>query len=306
MAIDQGALMRPSGFRTPEDRIAYAELYGDAVRRAPIPVTERDVLTSFGTTHVLQVGDPTKPPLVALHAMSTSSVMWLPLLAVLAAEHHVHLLDAVGDMGLSTSTAPATGAADVVAWLDEALAACAVDRATFVGASMGAWRATHFAHAHPERVDGLALIGPVGLVSNLSLGFWTHTVPAVMVRPTPAKLGAYVDWMVMPASRERSRQAPWQDVRDLFCLLGTFRPNLREAHPAKADLSPLASCGIPTLVLVGRDECMHDGPEMAARFTDVWPLADVEVVDEARHLVFIDQTDLVSDRLRDFLGSTRG
>ena len=293
--------MRPSGFRTSEDRAAYAAIYDRAVRASPTSVSEHDVPTRFGTTHVVEAGDPADPPLIALHAMSMSSAMWLPLLPVLTAGHHVLLLDAVGDLNLSVSTAPVARPADVVAWIDEVLAACDVDRATFVGASKGSWMATRYALARAERVERLALVCPVGLVSNLSRSFWTHSVPAVMVRPTPEKLGRFVDWMAMPTTLPLLEEEPWRDVKELFSCLGTFRANLREAQPAKVDISPLAASEVPKLVLVGREERLHDGPQMAARFTERWPTAGVHVVDDANHLVFIYQTEVVSALLGEFL-----
>ena len=50
--------------------------------------------------------------------------------------------------------------------MDEVLAALAIDRAAFVGASMGACIATRYAVAQPTRVDRLALVGPAGIVSG--------------------------------------------------------------------------------------------------------------------------------------------
>jgi hypothetical protein len=69
-----------------------------------VPVDGTDVQTSFGTTHVLTAGDPSKPPQVALHALSMSSTMRLPLLSTLTAAHHVRMLDAVGDVNKSVAT----------------------------------------------------------------------------------------------------------------------------------------------------------------------------------------------------------
>jgi pimeloyl-ACP methyl ester carboxylesterase len=63
----------------------------------------------------------------------------------------------------------------------------------------------------------------------------------------------------------------------------------------------LAACTFPVLALIGNDETLHDGALMAERFTEQIPNADVVVVDDANHLVFIDQTELVVDRLQEFL-----
>jgi pimeloyl-ACP methyl ester carboxylesterase len=55
-------------------------------------------------------------------------------------------------------------------------------------------------------------------------------------------------------------------------------------------------------VLVGRQETLHDGPRMAERFRDRVPRARVELVDRANHLLVVDQSEIVADRLVEFLG----
>ena len=110
---------RPSGFKTDEARAEYCRLYDEAIALSPVPVEESDVETSFGTTHVLTAGDPSKPPLVALHAKSFSSTMWVPLLPTLTASHHVRMLDAVGDVNKSVATDVMSSPARVVQWIDE-------------------------------------------------------------------------------------------------------------------------------------------------------------------------------------------
>jgi pimeloyl-ACP methyl ester carboxylesterase len=81
---------RASGFKTPTAEAECRRWYDEAVASSPVPVIESDVETSFGTTHVLTAGDPSKPPLVALHGLSMSSTMWLPALALIPRNETLH------------------------------------------------------------------------------------------------------------------------------------------------------------------------------------------------------------------------
>ena len=67
-----------SAFRSDGARADYCQLYEAALAISTVPVTESDIETSFGRTHVLHAGDPSKPPLVALHGSSVSSTSWVP------------------------------------------------------------------------------------------------------------------------------------------------------------------------------------------------------------------------------------
>lgn len=154
-------MARLSKFRSDDARAAYLRLYDAALSASPAQVTESDVETSFGSTHVLHAGDRSKPSLVALHGSSISSTSWVPLLPVLTATHYVTMIDAIDEAGKSVAARPTTKVADITTWLDETLRAIDVQRSSFVAASRGTWIAAHYAVAFPEKVERLALLCPV-------------------------------------------------------------------------------------------------------------------------------------------------
>src|SRR6185503_5971250 len=79
-----------------------------------------------------------------------------------------------------------------------------------------------------------------------------------------------------------------------FAFIGAVRPT-------RCDLEPLTVARIPVLVMIGRDESLHDGPKMAARFRQQLPTARIEIVDDANHTIPIDQPRIVEKLLADFL-----
>ena len=84
--------------------------------------------------------------------------------------------------------------------------------------------------------------------------------------------------------------------------ISAYRANFREPRPVRCDVRLLAAAsGVPALVAVGRQETLHDGPLMARRFREQLPDAQVELVDDANHALFIDQPEVVEGLLRDFL-----
>jgi pimeloyl-ACP methyl ester carboxylesterase len=72
----------------------------------------------------------------------------------------------------------------------------------------------------------------------------------------------------------------------------------------RCNIERLAASGIPVLAIIGRDETLYDGATMAERFRQQLPHAQVELVDDANHLMFIDQPDVVTEQLQKFLGAT--
>ena len=191
----------------------------------------------------------------------------------------------------------------MIQWIDESLDRLGVERAAFVGASMGTWMATRYAIARPDRVERLALVGPSGIVSSLRTGWLLRAFTDVIFRPSSAKIEAFVESLVAPETRKRMRTDPWhQSVQLMILGIGTFRRGLREPLPLRCNVEPLADSGIPVLAIIGREEALHDGPKMAERFRQRLPGVQVRLLDDANHLVFIDQQELVAEELRTFLG----
>lgn len=295
-----------SAFRSDDARAAYLRLYDAALAASTIPVTESDIDTSFGRTHVLRAGDPSKPPLVALHGSAISSTSWVPHLPILTATHSVTMIDAIDEPGKSIATKPTTDSAGLVVWLDETLRAVDIQRSALVAVSRGTWIATHYTIAFPERVDRLALMCPVGVVSGLRPSWLVRALATMSVRPTERRVQSFLDTMVMPTNRRLLRQEPWCPMMQQFTsgAIG-FKTALSNARPkhrrGDCDLQRLTSARIPVLAIIARDESLYNGPTAATRFRQQLPDARIELVDDANHMVMVDQPEIVDKLLAEFL-----
>ena len=69
----------------------------------------------------------------------------------------------------------------------------------------------------------------------------------------------------------------------------------------RCSVDRLAESGIPALAIIGRDETLHDGPKIAQRLCGRLPNAQVELVDDANHLIFIDQPKVVAELVEEIL-----
>jgi pimeloyl-ACP methyl ester carboxylesterase len=122
-------------------------------------------LTTGPTLHFVEQGPADGQPVVMLHGYSDSSFSWSRIAPLLPHDLHLFMVDQRGH-GESSKDQPqhrvADFAADVVAFLD----AMRIGRATLVGHSLGSMVAQKVAIGHPERVQGLVLIGAFTRGSN--------------------------------------------------------------------------------------------------------------------------------------------
>lgn len=96
------------------------------------------------------------PPLIILHGMLGSSRNWQSAGRDLAARHQVYALDLRnhGDSFHAREMSYPIMAADVIAWMD----AMGIERAHFIGHSMGGKTAMRLAVDHPLRVGKLVVV----------------------------------------------------------------------------------------------------------------------------------------------------
>jgi pimeloyl-ACP methyl ester carboxylesterase len=125
-------------------------------------------------THVLRGGRGA--PLLVLPPEFASN-RWFPYHDALAARFQVAAPDHLG-FGNSERPEWLEGIDDMVFHYLDLLDTLGLERATFLGLSLGGWIAAELAAAHPERVDRLVLVGAAGLkVDGVSrFDVFTHPI----------------------------------------------------------------------------------------------------------------------------------
>ena len=300
-------MARLSKFRSDDARAAYLRLYDAALSGSPIHITESDVETSFGSTHVLHAGDRSKPSVVTLHGSSISSTSWVPLLGALTASHSVTMIDVIDEAGKSIAAKPTKSITDIVTWLDETMRALDVQRSSFVAASRGTWISTHYATVFPEKVERLALLCPVGIAGGMSPSFMVRGLAPLVLPLKERHVWRVLDTMVVPQNRKLLRQQPWlPSMRQFICGAMNFKMSFRNAQPRPWPFRSDCNLGrlktIPVLAVIGRDESALNGPKSAGMLRESLPNARIEVVDDANHMVMVDQAATVQKLLVEFLG----
>ncbi|WP_421954384.1 alpha/beta fold hydrolase [Polaromonas sp.] len=101
-------------------------------------------------------GSANDQPVVLLHALATSSALWAPQLPAWSAQFRVISIDLPGH-GKSALMPGVASMADYALVVRQVLDHLGVDRAAFVGLSLGGMVAQAFALAYPKRTSALVL-----------------------------------------------------------------------------------------------------------------------------------------------------
>ena len=291
-------------FRSDDARRAYMVAYDDALTTTTVPVDEIDVDTPFGRTHVIRAGPDGAPPLVMLHGKTNSSTMWLDHLPVLTERHRVYLVDTVGDLNKSVPARMLRTTDDITEWLDATLDALAIDRVAIAGLSYGAFMATTYAIARPARVERLVIMSPAGVFSAARPSWVARAIYVHMIRPRRELALRFANSGFMPDTVRRMSQLPYAKVVEQYLVGVPAFKMARDAMPKVYKADVLGAITMPTLVMIGEDETVCDGPKSAARARERLPGARVELVSRSNHMMNVDQPEIVGALLKGFLDTT--
>lgn len=101
------------------------------------------------------------PNVILLHGLGDDLQIWEQTVKALAPKYHVWAIDQIG-CGQSDKPLLNYRASVLVEFLDGFCKKAGIQKATLVGNSLGGWVAASFAHAHPNKVERLVLVGAAG------------------------------------------------------------------------------------------------------------------------------------------------
>jgi pimeloyl-ACP methyl ester carboxylesterase len=169
-------------FRSEPAKQEYEARYAEMAEAWPVPFENLVIDTPSARTFVRASGRPTGPPLVLLPGTRGTSLMWVHVIAALAARHRTYALDLVNDVGLSVRRRETWPPEALVSWLDEVFRSLVPEGPLdLMGMSYGGWLASLYALRFPHRVRKVVLLAPGGTVLRLSFGFSGQTTNARQV-----------------------------------------------------------------------------------------------------------------------------
>ena len=290
-------------FKTEEGRARYLAAYAAALNDWPVPFDEVDIETGLGPTHLIASGRADAPPLILLHSLAGTGLVWRPNIVALAATHRCYAVDIPGQGGRSLATQRIESPDDYAPWMAELMDALGVSRAAFVGCSFGAFLAARQALATPGRVERVAMIGPPGVFAAMS---WRVALTMRTMRLRRRIRRLLGEAQNPSAGALHARRAPQHAADDAWRrLIGVMMaetPELTVTQTPVFTRAELARITAPMLLLIGEYEQLYDPAATIARARRMKPGLEAETVPGADHIAAMAQPDWVNARLAKFLG----
>lgn len=282
-------------FKTNADKAAYVKSYDNALKLWKIPFSEEDLITSYGTAHIIVCGPKNAEPLVLLHGMDASSTMWYPNIEALAKNHRVYAIDFLMEPGKSVSCGETLSREEVVAWYNEIFQHYNLKKFKVVGASRGGWLGMLLATEEDSKITKLALLSPAQTFETIDSK--RKAMPALMLKlfPNKNKLKRTLKaFSFYPKKIDTVYQKQ-------FYLANKFaKTNTSMLQMVPFSKEELKKINIPVLVLIG-DHDVINSEDTVERAKELIPNSEAEIVKDAGHFLTIDQSKYVNKTLIQFL-----
>jgi 2-succinyl-6-hydroxy-2,4-cyclohexadiene-1-carboxylate synthase len=251
-------------------------------------------------------------PLVLLHGFTGGADSWLPIAGELARDYRVHAIDLIGHGG---SAVPEDGTRyaykQAVDDLPAVLTALGIDRAAWLGYSLGGRLALGVAFAHPECVSALILeSATAGIRDEDERASRRISDEALANRIEQHGIEAFVaQWEALPMWVSQQSLAPAvlaaQRAQRLASnplgLANSLRGMGQGAQPSLWDR--LGDVRAPTLLIAGALDTKFAG--IAAEMSQSIPDATLALVPRAGHAVHLESPACFCEIVRAFLARRR-
>jgi pimeloyl-ACP methyl ester carboxylesterase len=295
-------------FRSEQAKQEYEAVYAEMAKAWPVPFENLLIDTPSARTFVRASGRPADPPLVLLSGTRGTSLMWVHMIAALAARHRTYALDNVNDVGLSVPKRETWSADALVEWLDEVFGVLVPEGPLdLVGMSYGGWLAGLYALRFPRRVRKVVLLAPGGIVLRFSFAFFVRVMAILAIRVPGAKEDTFrrvLRWVFEDAFRGSEACRKYVEGDAAWMLkAGRYFALPRMVWPTVLDDEEWRRWSVPCLFLVGEHERIYSPTAALKRLRRVAPLVEAEIVPGAGHDLTIVQPDLVASKVLEFLGA---
>jgi pimeloyl-ACP methyl ester carboxylesterase len=292
-------------FRSEQAKAEYEAVYAEKANAWPVLFENLLIDTPSARTFVRASGRPTDPPLVLLSGTRGTSLMWVHMIAPLAARHRTFALDTVNDVGLSVRRRETWPPEALVEWLDEVFRVLVPEGPLdLMGMSYGGWLASLYALRSPERVRKVVLLAPGGTVLRFSFAFFMRVMMILAIRVPGASedtLHRVLRWVFEDAFRDEACRTYVE--RDLAWMLkaGRYFVLPRMVWPTVLDDDAWRRWSVPCLFLVGEHEKIYSPTAALRRLRRVAPLVQAKIIPGAGHDLTMVQPDVVASRVLEFL-----
>jgi len=151
-------------YKTEKGKNDLYESYEKLIEQWDVELEENNIVTKFGTTHIIEAGKKNEPILLLFHGVGdNSAMMWIFNAKELAEKFRIIAIDAIGGAGKSVPNEKYGKKFNQTEWITELMDKLGIEKADAAGVSYGCYLAQHLKIEMPDRIK--KIVGMSGSIS---------------------------------------------------------------------------------------------------------------------------------------------
>jgi pimeloyl-ACP methyl ester carboxylesterase len=282
-------------FKSTKKKAIYIKSYNETLKLWTVPFEEKDVKTSFGTAHVIVCGPKNGEPLVLFHGTDASSTMWYPNVSEFSKKYRVYGIDFPLEAGKSLSNSIKLSNKQTAIFYNEIFRHFQMENINLLGVSRGGWMVTYLALQPNNKIKKIVLLSPAQTFKGVAkLG---KVLTGINLKLFPSQKSINRFFNAFSYCPEKIDSVFKQQLY-LAYQYGNSKPRLLSM--SRFSKKELKSLKIPVLVLIG-DHDIVNNEKIFVKAHKFIPNVETAVINDSGHFMSIDQSEVVSKKVVEFL-----
>ncbi len=223
------------------------------------------VRTSFGKTHIVEIGNSNETPLLVFHGGNSTSAYNLLMCRFLLEDFHVYAVDIIGHPGKSDEVCLSHRGYDYGKWASEVIEKLGYDKMPCFGGSFGGGVLAKLMCVAPEKVERTVLVVPAGINNALPVSSIKMMIPLLQYHITKKEKYLIKTALYMALDKTVLDEDTLDTVKDSFDNVKT-----KVGMPTNIQEKRLSGYHAPTLVIASEKDCLFPAKKVLSRAKQIF------------------------------------
>lgn len=242
------------------------------------------VETSFGKTHIVEIGNRKGTPLLIFHGGNSTMAYNLLMCRFLLEDFHIYAVDIIGHPGKSDEVCLSHRGYDYGKWASEVIDKLGYDKISCFGGSFGGGVLAKLICVAPEKVEKAVLVVPAGINNALPMSTAKMMLPLLQYRMTKKEKYLFKTALYMALHEDVLNRDTLDIVKDSFDNVKT-----KVGMPTNIKGNKLSEYNSPTLVIASEKDCLFPAEKVLARAKQIFTNCKAIELKDSGHMHILPQ-----------------
>lgn len=271
-------------YKSQKGREESLALYDRQLSKSGKPFFDIYVETSFGKTHIVEIGNRKENPLLIFHGGNSTTAYNLLMCRFLLEDFHIYAVDIIGHPGKSDEVCLSHRGYDYGKWASEVIDKLGYDKISCFGGSFGGGVLAKLICIAPEKVEKAVLVVPAGINNSLPISSAKMMLPLLQYRMTKKEKYLFKTALYMALHEDVLNRDTLDIVKDSFDNVKT-----KVGMPTNIKGHKLSEYNSPTLVIASEKDCLFPAEKVLARAKQIFTNCKAIELKDSGHMHILPQ-----------------